>query len=138
MRFISLEDVCGCVCVQRVGIGLVLQLRVKGWMFDHFLRQERCLLQLDTRGYPPAQPKAGTRQRRPGMSALLASAARFYASTFDCGRRRLQVMARRGVATLIEVASCVVSSFTCFDSILFICLFENMILEPAFWARITR
>lgn len=54
--------------------------------------------------------------RRPRMSALLASATRFYASTFDRERRRLQVMARRGVATLIDVASCVVSGFTFFFS----------------------
>lgn len=64
--------------------------------------------------------------RRPRMSALLASGARFYASTVD--RRRLQVMARRGVATLVEVVSYVLSSCTCFFLFCFVFV-ENMTLR---------
>lgn len=73
--------------------------------------------------------------RRPRMSALLASAARFYASTVD--RRRLQVMARRGVTTLVEVVSCVLSSCNCFFCFLFCFIlfcFCRKHENTAFWA----
>lgn len=118
--------------VQRV-FDLSLKMSVKGLMFDHLIVRlfwpELCLVQPDTRGYPP---KAGAQQPPTSrwMSAFLASAARFYASVVDRDGQVL-TLAR----CLDSYLNCVIFKIISTGTHGF---FVEKTLEPALWSRSAR